>query len=64
VPAQAAQNVAWELVEAGVTGLLNFAPVQIRVPPNVFIENLDLTSALEKVAYFAGNFSEKERTKI
>ncbi|MCK9521558.1 MAG: redox-sensing transcriptional repressor Rex [Proteobacteria bacterium] len=63
VPADAAQNIAWELVEAGVTGILNFAPVQIRVPANVFIENLDLTSALEKVAYFAGNFSDKERTK-
>ncbi len=61
VPASAAQQVAFELVECGVTGLLNFAPVQLRVPPGVYLENLDLTSALEKVAYFAGNPADTER---
>jgi redox-sensing transcriptional repressor len=53
VPAEAAQGVADLLVRAGVTGIANFAPVSLEVPPNVFVENVDLTMSLEKVAYFA-----------
>ena len=53
VPADAAQGVADVLVRAGVTGIANFAPVSLDVPPTVFVENIDLTVSLEKVAYFA-----------
>lgn len=53
VPAPAAQEVAERLVDAGVTGLLNFAPTTLRLPAHVFVEDLDLTVSLEKVAYFA-----------
>jgi redox-sensing transcriptional repressor len=53
VPAGAAQAVAEQLVQAGVRGLLNFAPVRLRVPPNVHIEDIDMTMSLEKVAYFS-----------
>lgn len=53
VPADDAQNVASRLCEAGVMGLLNFAPVRLNVPPGVHVENLDMSMSLEKVAYFA-----------
>jgi redox-sensing transcriptional repressor len=53
VPAEAAQPVADALVRAGVSGLLNFAPIHLRVPPNVHVEDMDMSIALEKVAYFA-----------
>ena len=53
VPAEEAQAVAGTLVGAGVFGLLNFAPVRLRVPGAVFVENVDLTTSLEKVAFFA-----------
>jgi redox-sensing transcriptional repressor len=53
VPADSAQSVADALVRAGVTGILNFAPVRLRVPPNVHVEDMDMALALEKVAYFA-----------
>jgi redox-sensing transcriptional repressor len=53
VPASEAQYVADSLVAAGVRGLLNFAPVPLRVPTGVFVEDIDLTMSLEKVAYFA-----------
>jgi len=52
-PADAAQSVADILVEAGICGILNFAPVALRVPPGVYAEDIDMTMALEKVAYFA-----------
>lgn len=53
VPAAAAQSVTDRLVRAGVSGIVNFAPVALRVPPHVFVEDLDVTMALERVAYFA-----------
>ncbi|HOD49785.1 MAG TPA: redox-sensing transcriptional repressor Rex [Candidatus Hydrogenedentes bacterium] len=61
VPAAAAQDVARRLCRAGVVGLLNFAPTHVWVPPHVYIENLDLSMSLEKVAFFAGQqAAEKE----
>jgi redox-sensing transcriptional repressor len=52
VPAAGAQGVAEALTRAGVRGILNFAPVRLRVSPNVYVEDIDMTVALEKVAYF------------
>ncbi len=53
VPASAAQAVADRLVEAGVHGLLNFAPARLKVVPHVYLEDVDMTMSLEKVAYFS-----------
>jgi redox-sensing transcriptional repressor len=53
VPISQAQAVAEMLVENGVRGILNFAPVPLRVPASVFVENMDLTTSLETVAFFA-----------
>ncbi len=51
VPAEASQAVADALVEAGVRGLLNFAPGVLRVPPGVNIVSVDLTVQLEQLAF-------------
>ena len=53
VPAAAAQSAAEALVAAGVRGLLNFAPVRLWVPAHTYVEDIDMTMSLEKVAYFA-----------
>ena len=53
VPPEAAQPVADALADAGVRGILNFAPVRLRAPRGVYVEDLDMTVSLEKVAYFA-----------
>jgi redox-sensing transcriptional repressor len=53
VPAENAQESAEQMVAAGVTGILNFAPVCLHVPEKVHVENIDMTVALEKVAFFA-----------
>jgi redox-sensing transcriptional repressor len=53
VPASDAQAVADQLVPAGVKGILNFAPVRLRVPPGIYVEYVDLMMALDKVAYYA-----------
>ncbi|PZN08183.1 redox-sensing transcriptional repressor Rex [Thermaerobacter composti] len=52
VPAAAAQEVARRLVEAGVTAILNFAPVSLQVPPGVVVQNVDLTLELQSLAYY------------
>lgn len=51
VPALQAQNIANELVDAGIKGILNFAPIFIRTPDDVFVEELDMIMSLEKLAY-------------
>lgn len=53
VPAGEAQAVSNQLILAGVKGILNFAPIRLRVPTGLYVENVDLMMALDKVAYFA-----------
>lgn len=53
VPAAVAQETADLLVRAGITGILTFAPVPIEVPPDVYVEHVDITIRLETVAFFA-----------
>jgi len=53
VPASAAQEVADALVEAGVTGILNFAPTILRVPPHVHVRNVSFLQELAVLSYHA-----------
>jgi len=52
VPADSAAEVAAQLVEAGVKGLMNFTTVPLDVPPDVYLDEYDMITSLEKVAYF------------
>ena len=54
VPASAAQPVADRLVEAGIRGLLNFAPVALTVPEEVAVVGADLALHLEQLAFQVG----------
>ncbi len=49
-PADGAQEVCDRLVEAGVRGIVNFAPAPLIVPEAVWVERVDIATALEKVA--------------
>ena len=53
VPTAGAQDVADAMVSSGICGILNFAPVTLRVPTNIYVEDIDLTTSLEKVAFYA-----------
>lgn len=55
VPAGAAQPTADLLVASDIRGIVNFAPVPLRTPEHVFVEQVDITAILEKVAFFAAN---------
>lgn len=52
VPAAAAQEVANQLVIAGITGILNFAPIPLSVPEEVMVNNVNLAIELENLSYF------------
>ncbi len=52
VPAPVAQEVASDLVEAGIMAILNFAPIILQVPDNVVVNNVDLAIELENLSYF------------
>jgi redox-sensing transcriptional repressor len=51
VPADAGQAVADQLVDAGVTAILNFAPNQLSVPESVKVQNVDLSVLLKTLSY-------------
>jgi redox-sensing transcriptional repressor len=52
VPADFAREIAEETVRFGIKGILNFTTVPLNVPSNVFLEEYDMITSIEKVAYF------------
>ncbi len=50
-PADPAQGLVDRLVAAGVTAVLNFAPVQLQVPEGVEVKNVNLAVELETLSY-------------
>lgn len=54
VPRTEAQALADRLIAAGVTGILNFAPTTLLVPEHVYVENIDITMKIEKIAFYSG----------
>lgn len=51
VPADAAQEMAGRAVDAGVKGILNFAPIRLNVPPSVPVEDVNLVMELEALSF-------------
>lgn len=52
VPADVAQQVADDLVEAGARSILNFAPVPVHVPGGVATRQVDLSTELQILSYY------------
>lgn len=51
VPADAAAEVAGELAEAGISGILNFSPISLKLPKAVGLVNVDLASEMQRLAF-------------
>lgn len=51
VPAEAAQEILNRVVGAGVKGVLNFAPMQLRVPPGVTVQDVNMVMELEALSF-------------
>ncbi len=59
VPAEQAPEIAETMVLAGIKGILNFTPKPLNVPPFVYLEEYDMITSLEKVAFFAKKNDER-----
>src|SRR5947199_3691647 len=55
VPASVAQEVANQLVQAGIAGILNFAPIVLSVPEDVVVNNVNLAIELQHLSYVVQN---------
>ncbi len=55
VPAKDAVEVTGRLIKVGIKGILNFTTVPLNVPKYVHLEEYDMITSLEKVAYFVKN---------
>ena len=55
VPAKVAQGVVNSLTDAGVKAILNFAPLNLKVPKSVMIKNENMSIELEALSYFLTN---------
>lgn len=52
VPSEETKKVAEKLILSGIKGILNYTSTPINVPPDIYLEEYDMISSLEKVAYF------------
>jgi redox-sensing transcriptional repressor len=52
VPAAAAQEVADQLVKAGVKAILNYSPTSLSVPPGVKVQHIDPATHLQRMTYY------------
>jgi redox-sensing transcriptional repressor len=52
VPVYSAQEMAKAMVQAGIKGILNFTTVNLNVPESIYLEEFDMITSIEKVAYF------------
>lgn len=52
VPAGSAQEVAKELADHGIRGILNFSPVLLELPDGVLAHNVNVAVELQNLAYF------------
>ncbi len=51
-PASAAQEVANQMIDAGVSSILNFAPTIVSVPPDVSLRKVDLAVELQILSFY------------
>jgi redox-sensing transcriptional repressor len=52
IPADYAKSMAEEIVRFGIKGILNFTTIPLNVPSGVYLEEYDMITSIEKVAYF------------
>jgi redox-sensing transcriptional repressor len=58
-PASEAQKVADQMIDAGIRGILNFAPAQIHVPEGCIVKNVFFTTSLDNLAYLLSSSTVK-----
>jgi redox-sensing transcriptional repressor len=52
IPADQSQDLIDDLVDAGISAILNYAPIYLKAPKSVKIEHIDPTVHLQKLSYY------------
>ena len=52
-PVGEASDIANILIECGIKGILNYTTKALNVPEDIFLEEYDMVTSLEKIAYFS-----------
>ena len=63
VPEEDTVEIADKLVEAGIKGILNYTPKPVDVPEHVYLEEYDMITTLEKVAFYVKQADEQKKSK-
>lgn len=59
-PTKVAPDLVVPIINAGIKGVLNFTSTRLNMPQGIFVENYDITTLLEKVAYCVKEAEENE----
>ncbi|MCX6826144.1 MAG: redox-sensing transcriptional repressor Rex [candidate division Zixibacteria bacterium] len=64
VPATVAQYIVDDVVKAGIKAILNFAPINLKVPEDVFLRNENMSMELEYLSFARINLYNDLGTRI
>jgi redox-sensing transcriptional repressor len=64
VPATVAQYIVDDVIRAGIKAILNFAPVNLKVPDDVYIRNENMSMELEYLSFAMVNNHAQKRVKV
>ena len=64
VPATVAQYIVDDVVRAGIKAILNFAPINLKVPPDVYLRNENMSMELEYLSFALVNNHSQKRPKV
>jgi redox-sensing transcriptional repressor len=56
VPVDVAKTTCESVVRYGIKGILNFTTIALNVPSGVYLEEYDMITSIEKVAYFVKEY--------
>jgi len=63
VPATVAQYIVDDIVAAGIKAILNFAPINLRVPDDVYVRNENMSMELEYLSFAMVNQHTEKRPR-
>lgn len=61
LPHDFVEEVAEKLMQAGIKGLVNYTSKPIKPSPGVYVEDIDMLTALEKVAFYVKSSIQAQR---
>jgi redox-sensing transcriptional repressor len=58
IPGDVAEEIAERLIAVGIKGILNYTPRPLNIPSHIYLEEYDMLTSIEKVAYHSRSTKE------